>query len=1352
MPRIRVINRGQNSDLIGGNFQNIASNTLFSFGGFKVETNFTGRRFTDYRNRLDSFAKPITLENLNVNIEESERIFKFTNNVNLNFDRSDLKNYARFGSTSEILRVSVQNIISSYPASLFASRAIAVGGNLTIVNYSYDQINDVTTFQAPAIFLVNNFGLVYNQGNTGKPNNNTLKNLNLSFSDYVVYRSSFPDDNSHEVMGFTGDSVSNPFITIKAKGNPFPELSGGTTQGSINFHVKPKPIIFNKFKDNLSRLERYLILDRSTGQQSFTTVIKEPQINEAGEIRTIEREVKFPTSDGYNVDVEGSRYDRFLSDLSRIGNAYDNIKTDLIIRLLTPSSLRKYDQTEQQKMDKLLKIYGREFDEQKQLIDALTNVYKVTYDKIDNIPDQIVKNFARTLGWNPFTIVDEETLATEFFTTVEKKDDDLSPAEIDIELWRRILINTNYFWKAKGTRHGIKALFQLIGIPEPFINITEYVYTVDGKINPDDVTVTLNDLPSASLPYNSQGYPIAPRETNDFYFQISGNTDSGQAYLDVFRQVGFNLSKTIDNKKSWIATGNTERIHPSTPNYFQEDSKLIINTKEIDITLDIARGIEYDVYCYNKEVDFPITNTGVTKPNFYINIPFEYGFSADTFTIPEDPKDGVIQLNFNGITLTSGGTGSGDYVRIGTREVKLNSGVAQTYSSGNKDTITLTYMYDRLGQTGVTNIYYVVQAPVVKPDGTEIDLGVEPKGDIQLVVDGKSLSKGTSLFTGDFIINPSDRTKIIIQNSALVTYLQTMPIVRVWYLEETGISNAEKRSEVHRVDSLSSSKIFFDTITQRYVYVMDFEAQEINSIKMTLNGITLQNQTDVVLNPTNKRQVYIRSNINYGDVIGVYYVVGDTSFTPPILPPDPTFPDITEMSFLEYLELIRRRLINVKNRKTIPNIGGYPTVLKIYEEYIRRSFLDDNNPLKSNGYTYENLFAFINRYNAFFNRFVNVMLPATIILRKGGISTRNTSFTRQKFVYKRGVNFDEELQYLGNDGSEFVKRIPQIKREWTGEQVCEFIPDPCSSFDLFDINVVDPCNDLFIDNVTVINGTTTTTAAPTCDLSDPEFTITNAKKGSANGRIEFDSISGDNGNLTWSVGGSSFKDVSLLYENLPVGNYNIIVKDDIISNCEVNENRIVYDNLVTGFYKGTNLPSTNVFTNFGTNIPTTWKIDSINDLFTLWFDTGTYQNALDAQGLTYEFPIIIALNTSVSSGTFRFKVVGSSGFSSSISNSSVFQTSRVIVNSLSVGSTSAYIRLQLDLTSGSLGDLEISMSDGNTDPNNTGRFREQITTSGNGLQSYITNKNRVIVAEFERNTNSNNTGGNNNNIEEEFEI
>mgnify|MGYP006870598570 CR=1 FL=1 len=60
--------------------------------------------------------------------------------------------------------------------------------------------------------------------------------------------------------------------------------------------------------------------------------------------------------------------------------------------------------------------------------------------------------------------------------------------------------------------------------------------------------------------------------------------------------MGFDVSQVIDNKKSWVSTGATDRTHSTTPLYTQEDSRLLINKKEIDMMLDATRGCDYDLF------------------------------------------------------------------------------------------------------------------------------------------------------------------------------------------------------------------------------------------------------------------------------------------------------------------------------------------------------------------------------------------------------------------------------------------------------------------------------------------------------------------------------------------------------------------------------------------------------------------------------------------------------------------------------------------------------------------------------------------------------------------------------------
>ncbi len=83
----------------------------------------------------------------------------------------------------------------------------------------------------------------------------------------------------------------------------------------------------------------------------------------------------------------------------------------------------------------------------------------------------------------------------------------------------------------------------------------------------------------------------------------------------------FNLEKVIDNKKSWndktnrkffIGTNTNTNIIRET-NYDVNDDKLIINTKEIDLDINISSAIENDVWRYM--LDNPCLLSGVCDTN-----------------------------------------------------------------------------------------------------------------------------------------------------------------------------------------------------------------------------------------------------------------------------------------------------------------------------------------------------------------------------------------------------------------------------------------------------------------------------------------------------------------------------------------------------------------------------------------------------------------------------------------------------------------------------------------------------------------------------------------------------------------
>jgi hypothetical protein len=78
---------------------------------------------------------------------------------------------------------------------------------------------------------------------------------------------------------------------------------------------------------------------------------------------------------------------------------------------------------------------------------------------------------------------------------------------------------------------------------------------------------------------------------------------------------GFKLQKVVDNNKSWLA--DDDKIRVSTQGdynayYFIDNEKLVLNVKNVDIFLNPAQGLVYDVWDQSRRYDYPIPETGLT--------------------------------------------------------------------------------------------------------------------------------------------------------------------------------------------------------------------------------------------------------------------------------------------------------------------------------------------------------------------------------------------------------------------------------------------------------------------------------------------------------------------------------------------------------------------------------------------------------------------------------------------------------------------------------------------------------------------------------------------------------------------
>jgi len=579
--------RNFSPDLVGVQLVSNGGTPLFTMGNFSITTNLDPK--LDKYFNTSKFSNFITLADLNVSFDEAITLLNNNAGVFLNLDKSNLDYYALFGSLSEYIRVTLENIIINWPASLYLSPlSISSSGfnitGYTAENYVYDNINEIANFRINTNFINNKFQINYTtNGNIINTFNatNDLRNFTINYNSYVV----LINGNEYPILNFTASTYEkNDYIYLSVKGNPF----SGATYSSNYYHIKPSKVNEETFFNTLPDLEAFL-LNRNVFPL-YTAVFKYPIKSDQGVILYTSKTLTWPVSDGYNIDFDTTNYTDYASSLLDIASSNDLVSSNLMNRFLVSESITQFDttpvhlsaldqDTSGQKINKTLQLYGVEFDEINRFITGIQFANTVTYDKQDNTPDVYLKDLARVLGWDLVSSVLENDLVANYVTTKPStysgQSVGLTAVEADTELWRRIILNSPWLWKSKGTRKSIEFLLRFIGAPKGLVKFNEYIYKAEAPINVDlfREVLRLNGLNDdiSTYPIDSEGYPRPLANTANMYFQNNGLW---------YRETG-GTGSTID-----ILTGNNPHVGPYDGGYkyFNQFRALIPNFSPVVVS------------------------------------------------------------------------------------------------------------------------------------------------------------------------------------------------------------------------------------------------------------------------------------------------------------------------------------------------------------------------------------------------------------------------------------------------------------------------------------------------------------------------------------------------------------------------------------------------------------------------------------------------------------------------------------------------------------------------------------------------------------------------------------------------
>ena len=618
-----------------GVFDDIVGFQLVEGGGLTSSVFDFTTSVTEKVNRtfsIGTFSNPISLEDLDINsMEESRRIIQSQFRVYPNYDVSQVLNFSLYGSLAKRLQVSVTHIINFFPAALDIRKVMPdFTTGQTATNISYDPIEDETTFIIPVGSVYNPFQIEFSQSATTNMmvreiETSQYRNLTRGFLNYVL-----------DYQGQTYPVVDYVAPATQISGNLEFVVSGsafasGVSSTDEDFLIRPSNYIVDKvFQENYDEVEQFLM--NRLIRPEYTANFQVPAQNQGGQFYTSYVQVTFPKDGNYNLDISSFRFDNYLTSLADVAEDLDTYKTNLISRFLVTDSIKEFD-TLGQKVEKILQIYGRSFDQIKQYIDALANMNSVHYVPQNDIPSQLLFNLSQTLGWsNNFSpITNEDFLSSVFGNTTQIEYPGFSraqtPTELNYQFYRNLVLNSAYLFKSKGTRRSIEFLLRLIGAPEALIDFNEYIYLADQRVNMENFNSQFAQLSGGTF-INEQP-ALSPGNT----FSIRGQLFTAYTTSTTFQTVNIRRNDyPVDE------LGFPQSPNPTGTNgvFFQEGAGWYEQTpdhrspNQVTVTGDVFTGQNVDVQTQLQ----PFTYGGI-----YLQRYEQFPYMTDSFKLRKVPDN-----------------------------------------------------------------------------------------------------------------------------------------------------------------------------------------------------------------------------------------------------------------------------------------------------------------------------------------------------------------------------------------------------------------------------------------------------------------------------------------------------------------------------------------------------------------------------------------------------------------------------------------------------------------------------------------------------------------------------------------
>ena len=490
------------------------------------------------------------------------------NSITPSFNTTDLRDYAYYGSCVELVRATIEEIITDFPGRIVRSndRLISngeyVGDNIYVMNnqFQIDLHHKITTldkYENEMRYLAKSWSKYCVVDKDGNIENITKYEINTEKP------SPCKDDDEGKVKVLVTINKKYVIKGYYVEGNIIYTYDGGVIS------IQPQQEYIDEYFNSLSGFKKQL-LRQNTKPLYMNKLITPTEVDFVWYYPV--KAYVWP-SDDYCIDINSIAFSTFISDLYDIAQNFDELWSDNIYRSMTHESIKNFDWSyrrqytdgdEQdnveggERMQKLLRVMGRVFDDTKVYMDALKQITNVTYDQYKNGPEALLSDMSSISGFDVKSTISKDydidtNITSDFLngnfitknnywvscydadkdekSTLPKwypirKSEDIYSDICDNEFTRRLLLSSKRIMQSKGTQEAIEMVFGMFGFGKDVDYAIEEKAIVTKKLI--DTTQCVGDDSIAGVDWTE----VDSRTMGDLAVEINGNKSSEQLYYD----------------------------------------------------------------------------------------------------------------------------------------------------------------------------------------------------------------------------------------------------------------------------------------------------------------------------------------------------------------------------------------------------------------------------------------------------------------------------------------------------------------------------------------------------------------------------------------------------------------------------------------------------------------------------------------------------------------------------------------------------------------------------------------------------------------------------------------------------